>query len=242
VRASNATVVAPVANAGGYLGIGLLEVDKARAKEFQLPEAGVTVTLVVTLVSPGSPADVAGLRSGDAITEFEGQKVEGLVQFQRLVRETPPGRTVRLRIQRNGALQVLSARMGSSAAADRPGPVTGGAAMPAQPDVPRNMTTWGNPVLGIEAEPLMGQLAGYFGVSEGVLVRSVVAGSAAEKAGLRAGDVVTRVGKIAVTAPAEVTARLREVRGSSVRLTVMRERGEIGVTVSTECMLVTCGR
>ena len=48
--------------------------------------------------------------------------------------------------------------------------------------------------LGVEAEPLNSQLAEYFGVKEGVLVRSVMKGTAAEKAGIKAGDVITRVG------------------------------------------------
>ena len=53
--------------------------------------------------------------------------------------------------------------------------------------------SWRSSVAGIEAESLDSQLAEYFGVKEGVLVRSVVRGSAAEKSGLRAGDVIVKV-------------------------------------------------
>ena len=52
------------------------------------------------------------------------------------------------------------------------------------PDVPRAFMSWRSSIVGIEAESLDSQLAEYFGVKEGVLVRSVVRGSSAEKAGL----------------------------------------------------------
>jgi hypothetical protein len=55
------------------------------------------------------------------------------------------------------------------------------------PDIPRSFMTWGSPVLGIESETLNPQLAEYFGVKEGVLVRSVSVNSSAEKAGFKAG-------------------------------------------------------
>jgi serine protease Do len=47
--------------------------------------------------------------------------------------------------------------------------------------------------LGITIESLDDQLAEYFGVKEGVLVKSVAADSAAQKAGLKAGDVITSI-------------------------------------------------
>ena len=69
------------------------------------------------------------------------------------------------------------------------------------PEMPRIYTTVSGAMLGIEAEALKPQLAGFFGVKEGVLVRSVVKDSAAEKAGLRAGDVIVKVDQTAVSNP-----------------------------------------
>lgn len=224
----------PGASPGSYLGVWIWEVDAARAKELKLPEPG---GVEVTLVRPGSPAEAAGIKPGDVVAEYNGQRVEGIEQFSRLVRETPVGRPAKLRVLRNGASVMLNARIETISAAERPGPV----AFPRVPvppaerlDVPRSLMTWRNPVLGIEGEPLFGQLAGYFAVTEGVLVRSVAAGSVAEKAGLRAGDVIVRVGKQSVATPAEVTARLRTADSPTVRLTVMRERAEVAITVTLE--------
>ena len=64
---------------------------------------------------------------------------------------------------------------------------------------PRAFMSWRSSIVGIEAESLDSQLAEYFGVKEGVLVRSVVRGSAAEKSGLRAGDVIVKIDDNRVT-------------------------------------------
>ncbi len=217
-----------------FLGIGIWEIDAARARELKLPD---TSGVLVTLVMPNSPADVAGLKTGDVVTEYNGQKVEGQEQFSRLVRATSAGSPVRLRILRNGAPQVLIAKVGTISG-DLPGPVPVPRnelpLAPATPDVPRSLMTWRNPALGFDAEPLFGQLATYFGVNEGVLVRAVAAGSPAGKAGLKAGDVITQVGKGGVATPAEITTRLRQVNTPSVRFTVVRDRAEMILTLTLE--------
>jgi S1-C subfamily serine protease len=87
-------------------------------------------------------------------------------------------------------------------------------------------------MLGVDAEPLFGQLATYFGVREGVLVRSVIQGSPAERAGIKAGDVITQINRHPVTTPAEITAQLRAMATGSVKVTLYRERGEATLTVN----------
>ena len=78
---------------GTYLGVNLCEVPSDRARELKLKEAyGVEITRV----EEGSPAEKAGLKSGDVVLEYNGQRVEGMEQFGRLVRETPPAREVKL--------------------------------------------------------------------------------------------------------------------------------------------------
>ena len=80
-------------NPVSFLGIGVKEILADRAKELKLKEeAGVEVTRV----EEGSPAEQAGLKVGDAVLEYQGNRVEGAEQFVRLVRETPAGRQVRV--------------------------------------------------------------------------------------------------------------------------------------------------
>jgi serine protease Do len=92
--------------------------------------------------------------------------------------------------------------------------------------------TWRSTILGIEAEALDGQLGEFFGVKEGVLVRTVNKGSAADKAGIRAGDVIVRVDDAKVATPADISAHLRGLRGRSVSVVVVRDRKEINVMLS----------
>ena len=210
-----------------YLGIGIQEITAERAKALKLSEeAGVEITRV----APDSPADKAGLKAGDVVMQYNGMKVESLEQFSRLVRETPVGREVKLEIFRNGAPQTITAKVGEHPAV--PGQPDGFSFR--MPDVPRIIQGLRSPMLGVEAESIDGQLAQYFGVSEGVLVRTVMKGSPAEKAGVKAGDVILKVDDTKVTTPAEISGHLRAARGKAVPVSLMRDRKEISVTVEAQ--------
>ena len=105
------------------------------------------------------------------------------------------------------------------------------------PDVPNAFLSWRSGMLGVEAESLSPQLADFFGVKEGVLIRSVGKGTPAEKAGLKAGDVVQKVDDAKVTSPMEITQAIRGLDGKrNVQLTVVRERKEISVPVTLDDM------
>lgn len=210
---------------GGYLGVGIQEITEERAKALKLPaDSGVEITRV----APDSPAEKAGLKGGDVILQINGNKVESLEQSSKLVRETPVGREVKLEVFRNGASQTITAKVG-----EHPQVVPG---MPdgfgfRMPDVPRVIVGLRSPMLGVEAESIDGQLAQYFGVSDGVLVRTVMKGSAAEKAGVKAGDVIFKVDEVKVATPAEISTRLRAAHGKPIPVVLMRERKEMSLTV-----------
>ena len=212
---------------GGYLGVGIQEITAERAKALLLAEeAGVEVTRV----SSGSPAEKAGILAGDVILRYNGMKVEGVEQLTRLVRETPVGRDTKIEISRNGVTQTITATI----AATSPGRFFPEGFNFNLPDMPRIIQGMRSPMLGIEAEALEGQLAQYFGVSEGVLVRSVAKDSSAEKAGIRAGDVILKVDDSKVETPGELTRRLRRLTGRSANIALMREKRELTVTVNME--------
>jgi serine protease Do len=226
---------------GGYLGIGGLDISPERAKALNLKEErGVEVS---SLAADG-PAVKAGVKEGDVVLEFNGQPVQGTAAFQRMVRETPVGRQVKLMVWRNGAPVTLTATVGENRQM-----MIGGddswtftmpqiPAMPPMPDMPRMQISMQNPMLGIVGEALgqEEQLAEFFGVHEGVLVRSVRRGSAAEKAGVRAGDVIVKVDDTHVATSADITRALRGLKGKKTfNVTVMRNKKEmsLGVTVET---------
>ncbi|HXG87598.1 MAG TPA: PDZ domain-containing protein [Vicinamibacterales bacterium] len=89
--------------------------------------------------------------------------------------------------------------------------------------------------LGVQVGELPQQLADYFGASHGgVLVSSVNAGSSAEKAGLRAGDVITSVNGGRVSTSSELIAVLRGIEGKEVTLVIVRDKTESTVRATLD--------
>ncbi len=230
----------------GWLGIEISEVNADDAKELKLAE---TRGVVVEGVEPDSPAAKAGLKENDVILSYEGQNVEGTVQFRRLVRETPPGRSIPLSVSRDGSVQPVTIEVGERGGAgdNESNQHVYKFKMPevqqfSMPDFDFNMTgpeamDFHTPLLGIGAEDLNGQLGDFFGApnGEGILVREVGSGTAAEKAGLKAGDVITKVDGQAVKSTRELRAQLRKkTEQKSVTLSVLRKGSEISVPVEIE--------
>jgi serine protease Do len=219
-----------IAPSGSYIGVMMQEVDAERAKALHLgDETGVEITLV----EPDGPAEKAGLKVGDVVLRYNGQKVEGNDQFARLVRETPAGREVKVDINRGGIQQTVTVRVGQRKPPREWGEVS---QMPDRmdihiPDMPHNFMQLRSSILGVEVESIDGQLAQYFGVKEGSLVRSVLKGSAAEKAGIRAGDVILKVDDTRVVTPVDISARLRTLHGKPASVVLMRDHKEVTVTV-----------
>jgi serine protease Do len=226
--------------AGSYLGVYCMDVDSEIAKSANLKEErGV----LVTKVDPDSPASRAGLQEKDVIMEYNTQRVEGTAHFIRLVSETPAGRKVTLGVFRNGAMQTLTATLASrtppnmSFMFEAPGvPMPPMPAIPSapnmpeltMPDIPSGLMGWQSSSLGYMGEPVDGQLAEFFGVKEGVLVRSVVAKSSADKAGMKAGDVIIKADGNNVRSPREITSLLHRQREShKLSLTVVRAHKEL---------------
>jgi membrane-associated protease RseP (regulator of RpoE activity) len=236
-----------------FLGIEAREVTPENVKQYKLQaERGV----VVGRVAPDSPASKAGLKETDVITEVNGQRVEGATQFRRMIREIPAGRTVELKVWRDGRAQSLSAKLDQ---AEESHHVTTGA-MPGSfafrmpevemPDMPEvlaepdgpvvafgdgdNMTFTAplHPRLGIDAEDVSGQLGNFFGVpdGEGVLIRSVHTGSAADKGGLKTGDVITKFDGERIRSLGELREKLA-AKSDTATLTVTRDKKEMTLNI-----------
>jgi serine protease Do len=232
-----------------YLGIGVADIDSERAKALNLKEErGAEITHVYA----DSPAAKAGLKEKDVVLEFGGQAVQGMEHLKRLVAETPVGRQVKIVVWRDGAAQTLTAAIGSQKNTMSLAPATPRMwAMPEMSEIPgfRGMTippmdipnlamTWQNPRLGILGEPLgkQEQFAEFFGVKDGVLVKSVVKSSPAEKAGIKAGDVIVKVDDARIATAEDITKALRSVesgKGTCV-VTIVRGKKETPITVTLE--------
>ncbi len=215
----------------GYLGVGVAEVTAERARALKLAtDSGVEVKRV----DDNSPASKAGLKENDVILELNGQKVDEVEQFVRTVGDTAPGSKIEMSVWRNAAKQSLTATLESRRAMAMvfpASPFDGAMIAPRSlEDIWPPAMVSEAPKVGFEGEMLTPQLAEFFGVKEGVLVRTVNAKSAAEKAGLKAGDVVTRVNGTPVSSPREVSSLLRVSR-KNASITVMRNHKEITLNV-----------
>jgi serine protease Do len=185
------------------------------------------------------PAARAGVRGGDIITTFDGERVRGVRHFSRLVSETPAGRTVQAEIVRDGARQTISVtpeateRLAGLLPEFRREIERGLRSLPRDLDLDPFVQRGARGRLGVTLAALTDQLASYFGVNDGVLVSAVQAGSPAAQAGIRAGDVITAIGGRSVRTPADVAASVRTAaRGTTLEIRLVRDRKEMAVKVT----------
>ena len=233
------TMVWNVDEGGARLGVGLQDVNAEKMKDLKLSGEGGAV---VTEVEEESAAAKAGLKANDVILDFDGERVRSTAQLRRMVQETPAGRTVPVKISRAGATQTLKVKLEEG--------YFGGNmrefAFPKvevpeiqMPDMNFNLFNSG-PHLGIAADNLTKQLAENLGVAQGsgVLVLEVMPGSPAEKAGLKAGDCITKVGDEKVESIIDIHRALDRSSGSDekrdVAVTVVRDHHEQTLTVQLE--------
>ncbi|MES1260662.1 MAG: PDZ domain-containing protein [Acidobacteriota bacterium] len=223
-----------VSSKRGWLGVGLGDLTAERVRALKLKDdSGVEVTHI----EENSPAAKAGLKEHDVILEVNNQAVEDGEQFARTIADSAPGSKVGLTVWRSGTKQNLSATLES-----RPqmlvfnGPDGGDWTIPMPPMPPppgweaMTFMTGQAPRVGFEGETLTPQLADFFGVKEGVLVRTVSEKTAASKAGLKAGDVITRVSGTPVSSTREILGIIRAIH-RNVTFTVMRNHKEITLNV-----------
>jgi serine protease Do len=218
-----------------YLGVDIQDVTADRLGALKLKEErGVEVTMV----DQDAPAAKAGIKEHDVILQFNGTAVESEEQLRRMLRETPPGRTVTLGLSRDGNPMNISLQLadrGKMATAMKPKVMIPHVRIPEveTPGFAFSMQPYSS-VLGVQTENLSRQLGEFFGVKngEGVLVRSVEKGSAAEKAGLKAGDVIVRADNEKLSDRADLSQVLRNHHeGGKVTLGIMRDKREQTIVV-----------
>lgn len=235
---------------GGWLGIRATDLAELgpseRAKFRGAPRRSVYISDVIA----ESPAARAGLRAGDFILSYQGQPVVSVDDLAERIAKTPIGQEVTLSIWRQGLRHQRQARITERPAETAQAPagetelaetVKQAAALAAAADqgkakaeaertgpaLPAPRVSLNH--LGIKVADLTDQLAGYFGAQDqrGVLVTEVSSGSAAERAGLRAGDVILKVNASGTVNRRDLIRVLREIelRGPmTITLDLIRER------------------
>lgn len=190
----------------GWLGVLIQEVNRDLAESFGLSRPrGALVAEVV----PDSPAEDAGLKSGDIILEYNGSQVNLSSDLPPMVGRTPVGETATLEVLRQGKRIDVDVKIGRL-----PGDDEGG-----QPAAPQGTDTEGGK-LGMTVRPLPAEVMKSMGIDHGVLVANVAAGPALN-AGIRPNDVITELNRQEISSVDEfrrVVEQLPENEPVSVRV------------------------
>jgi len=220
-----------------WIGVYTQTIDKDLQEAFDLEgDQGVVVVDVVD----DSPADEAGLRRKDIITKFNGEGDE-LADY---VSDMKVGDKAEIVILRNGREKVLEVEVEQRPQSERPGSRSGSFfTIPKIITHGNSFSSYGNGYIGVSIQDLSDQLGKYFGVEagEGILITDVFEDSPAEKAGLKAGDVIVSVDDEAVVETDELRDIISEKEeGDTVTIGYLRkgnkEKAVVEVTEETHGM------
>ncbi len=193
----------------GYLGTTVQKITPEIAESLSLKQ---TTRALVADVVKGGPAEKAGVKAGDIIVEFDKREIKDSSDLPSAVARITPGTAVQLKILREGKQISL--------------PITVGELK--DKEVVASSGQEGD--LGLTVQPVTPDIAQSLGLerAEGLVVASVQPGSAADEAGLRAGDVITQVDRRPVKNLAEYNREIsRTAKNKSVLFLV--RRGESSV-------------
>jgi serine protease Do len=242
---------------GSQIGVTVRDVEESDVKREKLP---ATAGAVVDEVRSESPASKAGVKAGDVIVAFDGENVRSARHFARLIDETPHGREVDATVVRAGerinmkvtptatesfafgldrrdyrdGSYVFSPRNPGLQNLDRLGNFYSGNLGDLQNRLTARRFALLTPgPLGVDVQELTGQLAEYFGTTGGVLVTAVDDGTPGRTAGIRAGDVITKINGEAIRDANDLRRRLVDASGDT-RVTLVRDRKEQTITIKLE--------
>jgi serine protease Do len=198
----------------GYLGVQIQGITPELAKSLQLQDAKGAL---VSGVSKGGPADVAGIQRGDVVIAFNGKPVVEVGNLPSLVAATPVDSVVPVTILRDGKEKSLPVRVARMPSERGERAESGEKAEPAS-------SQWGLALR--ELDPRTADRLGV-AVGDGVLVAGVRPGSPADRAGVRSGDVVQEVNRRKVASVKDVQAADRAGSGGSMLLLLKRGNGSL---------------
>lgn len=225
----------------GYLGIDIADLDADKAQALRLKD---NHGAVITLIDHDAPAGQIGLKVNDVVLQLNGQAIENADQFRRMMKEIPPGRKVTLEFSRDGNVQTFTveladrklmeknvwSKLGNTNDVPKMGILSGDA-------VPSgfHMPSFGSSLkVGAMVEPLTSQMAAHLGIDSGLMVKEVAHKSDAEAAGLRAFDVILKIGSDTIATSADWDRALRANQGKPVQVTILRDKKQQTLTLQVD--------
>ena len=203
----------------GWLGVYIQDITPELAKQFKL---STNRGALVSDVMEGSPADKAGLQRGDVILHYNGKEVENNSHLRNMVAQTPVGRTIDVKVIRDGRTETLKVVIG-----ELPAEMAKGEAGEGGTD---------GIFQGLTVQNLTAEFRERLDIPEkirGIVVTGVVADSPAEEYGIRAGDVIMQINRKDIKTIKDFSKISDEIKkGDSVLVLVYREGMTIYITLT----------
>jgi serine protease Do len=215
-----------------WLGVYTQSVDYDLAEAFELP---VNYGAIINEVIDDSPADEAGMRDGDVVIGIDGERVTDDDDLVDIIREHQVGDEVEIVIMRDEREMTLLATLGKR---PKGGKLFGGSFWDEDDEMTFHfLDTHDRVYIGVSLMDLTDQLGEYFGTEgdQGALVTEVERRSPAEKAGIKAGDVIVEADGDEVSDGMDVAEALEDFEeGDTVTLTVLRDGQRVHIDVEVE--------
>ena len=205
----------------GYLGVGLANLDPQTAMALGLKDLEGAV---VATVEPGGPAQKAGLRPYDVITEFNGHKIESSAELSNAVADSTIGTDAKLKIVREGKTKYLTASVAERPESNRQRGRANRKSVAGQ-----NLGTTGFTVANPDSD-----LRKEFNLEDDIkkpIVTEVLPGSPAASAGILPGDIILDVNRKEVNTAQDVT---KQIRKGSNTLRVARQGAFLFLIIKLE--------
>jgi serine protease Do len=191
----------------GWLGVSIQDVDKNLAESFGLDRPRGAL---IAQVGAGSPAEKAGLESGDIILTFDDQPINNSGDLPHVVGLIAPDTIVDVLIRRDGKDRRLSVEVGGLNPDERP-------------TVSANAADQQGGLLGLVLETADASMMSELGLSGGVMVLEVRPDSPAGESGIMGGDVITRLGSNAIQSMEDFESAVAKLLpGQSVAVRLIR--------------------
>ncbi|MGC8862664.1 MAG: Do family serine endopeptidase [Armatimonadota bacterium] len=194
----------------GYLGVEPIDMTPVLREKL-----GIKHGAVIQSVGKDTPAEKAGLKVMDVITNVGGKPVTNASELRRVVQSFEPGTEVKIVIWRDKKEKTVSVKLG-----ELPIEAEGG-------------TTDTGGKIGLSVQPLTPELARQLNIDEsvkGVVVRKVEAGSAADRAGIRRNDVITEIDGSPITSVASFSKAIGKLKSGDTAVVVV-QRGDRNVII-----------
>ncbi|MBA4312472.1 MAG: hypothetical protein C0417_07560 [Chlorobiaceae bacterium] len=226
----------------GYLGVEIQDVNKKLKEKKNLSvDRGAFVQTVVE----NSPAEEAGIEKGDVIVKFADEAIDDSEDLTDAVRATKPKTEVKVELNRKGDKKTVSVTVGKVKTPkafafnfDDDG-MSWHSSPPKNSELKKKMNIRvfsESEFQGVQLQPLTKQLGEYFGApsGKGLLVTEVEKASEAEKAGMKAGDVITKVNGNKIKDLGDLHEELSDAEGKDASIEIMRDRKSMILNMKIE--------